>query len=108
LVVEQKFCLETDQATARELARNELKRYMALPNYCNNWLRIGFGQDDITGEGSDRFMDAMVVWGDEATIHARMREHFDAGATTVVMQPVHTEGDIAARDRALEAVARYV
>lgn len=108
LVVEQKFCLETDQATARELARNELKRYMALPNYCNNWLRIGFGQDDITGEGSDLFMDAMVVWGDEAAIHARMREHFDAGATTVVMQPVHTEGDIAARDRALEAVARYV
>ena len=38
----------------------------------------------------------------------KANEHFDAGATTVVMQPVHTEGDIAARDRALEAVARYV
>ena len=107
LVVEQKFCLETDPAKASALARNELKRYMALPNYCNNWLRIGFGQDDITGEGSDRFMDAMVVWGDEAAIHARMKEHFDAGATTVVMQPIHPEGDTAARDRALEAMARY-
>lgn len=107
LVVEQKFCLETDPAKARALARAELKRYMALPNYCNNWLRIGFSQDDITGEGSDRFMDAMVVWGDEAAIHARMREHFDAGATTVVMQPVHAEGDTAARDHALEAVSRY-
>lgn len=107
LVVEQKFCLESDPATARALARNELKRYMALPNYCNNWLRLGFSQDEISGDGSDRFMDAMVVWGDEATIHARMKEHFDAGATTVVMQPVHADGDTAARDRALEAVARY-
>jgi probable F420-dependent oxidoreductase len=107
LIVEQKFCLESDTTTARALARNELKRYMALPNYCNNWLRTGFTQDDITGEGSNRFMDAMVVWGDEAAIHARMKEHFDAGATTVVMQPVHVEGDTAARDRALEALARY-
>jgi probable F420-dependent oxidoreductase len=107
LVVEQKFCLETDPTKARALARNELKRYMALPNYCNNWLRIGFSQDDISGDGSDRFMDAMVVWGDEAAIHRRMREHFDAGATTVVMQPVHADGDVASRDRGLEAVARY-
>ena len=107
LVVEQKFCLESDPATARALARAELKRYMALPNYCNNWLRLGFTQDDISGEGSDRFMDAMVVWGNEAAIHARMREHFDAGATTVVMQPVHANGDTAGRDRGLEAVARY-
>ncbi len=83
LVVEQKFCLESDPAKARVIARSELKRYMALPNYCNNWLRIGFGQDDITGEGSDRFMDAMVVWGDEAAVHARMREHFDLCMPTV-------------------------
>ncbi len=107
LIVEQKFCLESDPAKARAIARSELKRYMALPNYCNNWLRIGFSQDDITGEGSDRFMDAMVVWGNEAAIHARMREHFDAGATTVVMQPLHADGDTDARTRGLEAVARY-
>ncbi len=107
LVVEQKFCLESDPAKARAIARSELKRYMALPNYCNNWLRIGFSQDDITGEGSDRFMDAMVVWGDEAAIHARMKEHFDAGATTVVMQPLHAAEDTNARTRGLEAVSRY-
>ena len=107
LVVEQKFCLETDPAKARALARAELKRYMTLPNYRNNWLRLGFTEDDIDGEGSDRFMDAMVVWGDEAAIHTRMKDHFDAGATTVVMQPVHSDGDIAARDRGLEAVSRY-
>ena len=107
LVVEQKFCLESDPVEARAIARAELKRYMALPNYCNNWLRLGFTQDDISGEGSDRFMDAMVIWGDEAAIHARMREHFDAGATTVVMQPLHAEGDTGTRTRGLEAVARY-
>lgn len=107
LVVEQKVCLETDAAKARALARAELKRYMALPNYCNNWLRLGFTQDDISGDGSDRFMDAMVAWGDEAALHARIREHFDAGATTVVLQPVHAANDTDARTRCLEAVARY-
>ena len=58
----------------------ELARYMALPNYVNNWRRLGFTDDDFANGGSDRFMDAMVVWGDEDTIRERMREHFDAGA----------------------------
>ncbi|NKC12009.1 MAG: TIGR03620 family F420-dependent LLM class oxidoreductase [Gammaproteobacteria bacterium] len=105
LAVEQKVCLETDPAKARALARAELKRYMALPNYCNNWLREGFTQDDITGEGSDRFMDAMVAWGDEAAIQARLNEHFDAGATHVCIQPVHEKGDLAAALRTLQALA---
>jgi hypothetical protein len=47
------------------------------------------------------------VWGDEAAIHARMKEHFDAGATTVVMQPLHAAEDTNARTRGLEAVSRY-
>ena len=45
LVVEQKVCLETDAAAARGLARQELHRYMAMTNYRNNWLRIGFTED---------------------------------------------------------------
>ncbi|MBV8459122.1 MAG: LLM class flavin-dependent oxidoreductase, partial [Acetobacteraceae bacterium] len=41
LVVEQKVCVEADPARARLLGRKELHRYMGLPNYRNNWLRIG-------------------------------------------------------------------
>jgi probable F420-dependent oxidoreductase len=94
LAVEQKICLQSDPATARALARAELKRYMALPNYVNNWRRQGFTDDDLNGDGSNRFMDAMVAWGSEADIRARVREHFDAGATHVCIQPVHKPGDL--------------
>jgi probable F420-dependent oxidoreductase len=105
LVVEQKVCLETDPAAARGLARRELHRYMTLPNYRNNWLRIGFTEADLAEGGSDRFLDAMVLWGDAATIARGLRAHLEAGANQVCIQPVHAEGDMDARDRTLTALA---
>lgn len=106
LAVEQKVCLETDAAIARGLARRELHRYMAMTNYRNNWLRIGFTEADLAEGGSDRFIDAMVLWGDAETIARGLRAHFDAGANHVCIQPVHAEGDAGARDRTLAALAR--
>ncbi len=106
LAVEQKVCLETDAAIARGLARHELHRYMAMTNYRNNWLRIGFTEADLADGGSDRFIDAMVLRGDAETIARGLRAHFDAGANHVCIQPVHAEGDAEARDRTLAALAR--
>jgi probable F420-dependent oxidoreductase len=105
LAVEQKILLETDADTARAQARQELARYMVLPNYRNNWLRIGYTTDDFEDGGSDRFMDGMVVWGSEDDIRRRIQEHVDAGATHVCIQPVYADGDFAARDRMLETFA---
>ena len=105
LAVEQKVCLETDAAKARALGRAELARYMRLDNYRNNWLRLGFTEAELEGGGSDRFIDAMVLWGDAATIQRGLRAHFDAGATHVCLQPVHAEGDFAARDATVKALA---
>jgi probable F420-dependent oxidoreductase len=108
LAVEQKVCLETDATTARSHARKELHRYMAMTNYRNNWLRIGFTEADLADGGSDRFLDAMVLRGDAATIAQGLRAHFDAGANQVCIQPVHAEGDTGARDRTLAALAPIV
>lgn len=105
LAVEQKVCLESDATIARQLARNELERYMALENYRNCWRSLGFSADDLDGGGSDRFLDAMVVWGNASTIKARLDEHFSAGATHVCIQPVHPAGDLSAARRVLEALA---
>jgi probable F420-dependent oxidoreductase len=104
LAVEQKVCLETDPAAARALGRHELHRYMAMTNYRNNWLRIGFTEADLADGGSDKFIDAMVLWGDAPTIARGLRAHFDAGANHVCIQPVHAEGDTEARDRTLAAL----
>ena len=105
LAVEQKVTIETDSIKARELGRKELARYMVLPNYRNNWLRIGFSEDDLANGGSDRFIDAMCLWGDVETVKKGLRAHFAAGATHVCLQPVHADGDFAARDRVLAALA---
>ena len=105
LAVEQKFCLEADPAKALELARAELSRYMVLPNYVNNWRRLGFSESDMQEGGDARFLNAMVVWGDEAAVRTRVREHFDAGATQVCLQPVHPQGDLASAKAMLTALA---
>ena len=83
---EQGVVLETDAVRARATARLHLNTYLGLPNYTNNWKRQGFTEDDLAGGGSDRLVDALVVWGDEATIAARVQEHRDAGADHVCIQ----------------------
>jgi alkanesulfonate monooxygenase SsuD/methylene tetrahydromethanopterin reductase-like flavin-dependent oxidoreductase (luciferase family) len=103
--VEQKVTLETDPAKARSLGRKELSRYMALPNYRNSWLRQGFAEADLADGGSDRFIDAMVLWGDADTVRRGLLALFAAGATHVCLQPVHADGDFAARDSMLAALA---
>jgi probable F420-dependent oxidoreductase len=91
---EQGVVLETDPAKARAIARLHLATYLALPNYSNNWKRQGFTDDDLADGGSDRLVDALVVWGDDATIAARVQEHRDAGADHVCVQ-VLTEDQMA-------------
>jgi probable F420-dependent oxidoreductase len=83
---EQGVVLETDPAMARAVARLHLATYLGLPNYANNWKRQGFTDDDIANGGSDRLVDALVVWGDETAIAARVQEQRDAGADHVCIQ----------------------
>jgi probable F420-dependent oxidoreductase len=83
---EQGVVLERDRDRARATARLHLATYLGLPNYTNNWKRQGFTDDDLADGGSDRLVDALVVWGDEATIATRVQEHRDAGADHVCIQ----------------------
>ena len=66
--------------------------YMPLTNYRNSWQRLGFGESDLANGGSDRFLDAMVVWGEAPAIQQRVQAHLDAGASHVCIQPLHPEG----------------
>ncbi len=76
LCVEQGAILETNPAQARAIARRFLSLYLGLPNYVDNWRRLGFSDADFAGGGSDRLIDAVVIWGDEKTIRARIDELF--------------------------------
>lgn len=92
---EQAVCLTADEDLARKLGRNHLTHYLTLPNYVNNLRRLGFGDDDFAGGGSDRLIDALVAWGDEADIAGRLSQHRDAGADHVCIQVIGEEGMLA-------------
>jgi probable F420-dependent oxidoreductase len=92
LATEQAVVVETDPATARAIGRAHLAGYLSLPNYVNNWLRIGFNETDILEGGSDRLVDALVAWGSPEQIAGRVREHHQAGADHVCIQ-VLFDGD---------------
>jgi probable F420-dependent oxidoreductase len=78
--------LERDPDRARTIARTFLELYLAMPNYTNNLLRLGYSDADFEGGGSDRLVDALIAWGDEDAIAARVQEHRDAGADQVLVQ----------------------
>lgn len=86
LYVEQAAVLETDPGKARTAARRFLAVYLGLPNYVENWKRLGFSDADVAGGGSDRLIDSVVVWGDEKAIRARIEAHWQAGADHVCVQ----------------------
>ena len=106
LCVEQKIILESDPKKARELARPVASIYLGLPNYRNNWLRMGLTEADFENGGSDRFIDTTFAWGDVKAIKARIQAHYDAGATHVCVQPVNPNGQFGDLHwAALEAIA---
>jgi probable F420-dependent oxidoreductase len=104
LCVEQKVCLSTDASAAREAAKAAISIYADLPNYRNNWLRLGFTEDEIQHR-DNRFIDAVVVWGDEARLRAGIQAHYDAGATHVCIQPLSVEGPGVLDRQALDVLA---
>lgn len=85
LAPEQVVIFETDPAKARQIARQYMSTYLALPNYTNNLRRLGWAEDDITG-ASDKLVDAICAWGTTEQAVARVKAHLDAGANHVCVQ----------------------
>jgi probable F420-dependent oxidoreductase len=105
LIPEQAVVVATDAVEARRIARDHMKLYLQLPNYVNNLRHLGYTDEDVSGGGSDRLVDAIVAWGGEADIAKRVREHLDGGADHVLLQPL---GDLAAAVHQLELLAPAV
>lgn len=104
LCVEQKIVLTEDATAARSTAVQALGVYKGLSNYRNNWLRLGFTDDEIDGD-AERFVDAVVAWGDRATIAAHLQRHFDAGADHVCIQAMLPGNAFRVDEDALAALA---
>ena len=103
LCVEQKICLTEDEGAARAVQREQMAPYMTMNNYRNNWFRLGFTEEEVTGKAETRFLDAMVVWGNEQVIQDCIDAHFKAGADQVVIQAFRPDGGLGPDLTALKA-----
>jgi probable F420-dependent oxidoreductase len=88
LGVEQAVLFETDPGTARAIAREHLRPYLAGGFNIAKFKRLGYTDEDLTNGGSDRFVDDLVRWGDLDAIVAKLSEHADAGADHVAVQVI--------------------
>jgi probable F420-dependent oxidoreductase len=79
---------ESGRATAREYAR----MYLELTNYASGLRSVGFTDEDLAGGGSDRLIDAVVPHGTAEAVAAAVRQHLDAGADHVCVQPIGGSG----------------
>ncbi|MFM7784319.1 MAG: TIGR03620 family F420-dependent LLM class oxidoreductase [Gammaproteobacteria bacterium] len=105
LCTEQMVLQDTDATNARAVARKHMAIYLGLPNYQNNLLELGFTPEDFANGGSDRVVDAIVAWGDDAAIRARIAAHHAAGASHVCIQPFRRDGEAGADMALLERLA---
>lgn len=104
LAPEVAVVLETEPTAAREAARAYMAGYLTLPNYVNNLRRLGYSDDDVTGSGSDRLVDAIVPSGSVVSVAQRLLEHLEAGADHVCVQIVGA-GDVFPAGRYRELAA---
>jgi probable F420-dependent oxidoreductase len=86
LAVEQTVVMGRSASAARRIARAWTRQYLDLPNYANNWRRLGYRDDEVTGVGSDRLVDAAVACGGADAVIARVRDQLAAGADHVCVQ----------------------
>jgi len=92
LAPEVAFVLDTDSERARATAREYAKLYLGARNYTNNLLTLGFSEEDISGGGSDRLIDAVMPHGTADEIAAAVRAHLEAGADHVAVQALGEPG----------------
>ncbi|MEV6641541.1 TIGR03620 family F420-dependent LLM class oxidoreductase [Amycolatopsis sp. NPDC051371] len=90
LVLPGHFALvEPDAGRARAIARSAPPgTALGVTNYAANLRRLGFTDDDLSGTGSDRLIDALVAHGDPATVATRLLAHRAAGADHVGVHPL--------------------
>ena len=103
LLVEQKVVVSTDADRARGAAIAALSMYRSLPNYRNNWLRLGFTDEQIDAN-DPTFIDAVVAWGTPDQVMERIQEHVAAGADHVCIQPLNPDNPMGVDWDALEAL----
>jgi probable F420-dependent oxidoreductase len=101
----QAVLLETEATKARALARRYMQTYLAIDHYVQRLRGLGYGDADLANGGSDRLVDAIVAWGSEDQLRARIADQFRVGATHVSILPLNPRSEPRPDERVIEALA---
>ncbi|WP_033290031.1 LLM class F420-dependent oxidoreductase [Amycolatopsis jejuensis] len=104
LAPEHKVVVDPDADRGRALGRSGVQRYLRLSNYVANLRKLGFTDEDVTGEGSDRLVDTLALHGDAPSVAAGLRAHLEAGADHVSVQVLNEDPFPAYRALAAELI----
>lgn len=88
VIPHQALVLDAEPARARGRMRALLGQGNPANPYTDNYRRLGYGDADVTGERSDRLVDALLAWGDDAAVADRLRRQLSAGADHVLLKPL--------------------
>ncbi len=103
----QLVMLESNAGKARAAARRYMQIYMSIGHYLHRLRALGFNEADFSDGGSDRLVDAIVAWGGEEQLRARIDAQYRAGANHVCIVPLRSDGRAGADDVALRALAPH-
>jgi alkanesulfonate monooxygenase SsuD/methylene tetrahydromethanopterin reductase-like flavin-dependent oxidoreductase (luciferase family) len=79
-----------------------------MTNYRSSFVRGGFGDDDFTGGGSERLIDAVFAIGAPEVVAERLDDLLVAGADHVAVQVVTGRDDAPKAEwRALAAALTF-
>jgi probable F420-dependent oxidoreductase len=92
LAPEHKAVLDTDPDRARALGRTTVQPHLGMINYTSNLRRLGWTEEDLSGDGGDKLIDALVAHGSSAEIAAQLTRHLDAGADHVCLHLITEQG----------------
>jgi alkanesulfonate monooxygenase SsuD/methylene tetrahydromethanopterin reductase-like flavin-dependent oxidoreductase (luciferase family) len=86
--------LASDRNDARHIGDRHTQNYLRLDNYRNNLLRIGWSPADLEPPGSDALFDAVMAWGDVASVRDQIAARLAAGADQVVLNLITADRSV--------------
>lgn len=105
LIAHAPVCVHENAAEARGAVREQIMN-PRLPFYQRMLEAAGF-PEAREGTWSDRMIDAVVFWGNEGQVEARLRDFFSCGATEILVSPVMAGSNQAASlDRTLRLLGK--
>jgi F420-dependent oxidoreductase-like protein len=105
LIAHAPVCVHESADEVRAAVREQITN-PRLPFYQRMLIAAGFSEAE-TGTWSDRMIDAVVLWGNEARVEERLHELLAWGATEILATPVPAGSNrTASLDRTLRLLGR--